>query len=90
MTILVIDLPKKDLINIQHFDVNKCFKWCLIRYLNPTDHHPARIRKVDKMFESELDFKNILFPIKMRDTDKIEKRIALVLAFLFTKIKDLL
>ena len=27
--------------------------------LYPADHHPARIRKVDKMFESTLDFTDI-------------------------------
>ena len=32
---------------------NECFKFM------PADHHPARIRKVDKMFESELDFTGI-------------------------------
>ena len=51
-----------------------CVKWCLIRYLNPAEHHPARIRKVDRMFESKLNFKDIKFPIKIRDIHKIEKK----------------
>ena len=51
-----------------------CIKWCLIRYLNPAEHHPARIRKVDRMFESKLNFKDIKFPIKIRDIHKIEKK----------------
>ena len=33
--------PRKGLINIQIIDDNKCFKWCLVRYLNPADHYQA-------------------------------------------------
>ena len=60
------------MINIQNSDDNQCFKWRLIRYLNSVDHHPARIKKVDRMFESKLDDKDIKSPIKIRDI-KIEK-----------------
>ena len=34
--------------NIQNIDDNECFKWCLVKYLHPADHHPARITKADK------------------------------------------
>ena len=37
-----LDHPRKGLINIQNNDDNECFKWCLVRYLNPADHHPAK------------------------------------------------
>ena len=37
---------KKGLINIQNFDDNECFKWCLVKYRNPTDNHPLRIRNI--------------------------------------------
>ena len=47
---------------------NECFKWCLVRYLHPTDHHPTRARKVNKLFEVKLDFEDMKFP------DKIEKK----------------
>ena len=30
---------RKRLINIQNIDDNKCFKWCLVRYLNPAMHN---------------------------------------------------
>ena len=30
-----LDYPKKRLINIQNIDDNECFKWSLVRYLNP-------------------------------------------------------
>ena len=40
--------PRKDLINIQNIDDNECFKWCLVRYLHPSDCNPAGIKKNDK------------------------------------------
>ena len=45
-----LDHPRNGLINIQNTNDNECFKWCLVRYLNPANHHPARITKVDKDF----------------------------------------
>ena len=62
------------MINNQNTDYNECFKWCLIRYLNPADHHPARITKSDKNFTKTLDFKDIKFPVKTRNIHKIEKK----------------
>ena len=62
------------MLNIQSIDDNEWFKWCLVRYLHPADLHPARIRKVDKDFSRALDFKDIKFPVKIRDIHKIEKR----------------
>ena len=59
--------------NIQNNDGNQCFKWCLVRYLNHADHHPARITKADKNFAKKLDFKDIKFVVKTRDIHKIEK-----------------
>ena len=46
----------------------------MIRYLNPADHHPARITKSDKNFTKTLDFKDIKFPVKTRNIHKIEKK----------------
>ena len=57
-----IKLPKelnhsrKDLLNIQYKDDSKCLRWCLVKYSNPLDHHPARIRKLDKAFPRKLDW----------------------------------
>ena len=61
------------MINIQNVDDNKCFKWTLVRYLNSTDRTPTRITKTDKDFAKKLDFKDINFPVKIRDLHKIEK-----------------
>ena len=61
-----IKLPKelnhsrKGFINIQNFNDGKCFKWCLVRYLNPADLHPARVGKIDEFFRDELDLEDIL------------------------------
>ena len=46
----------------------------MVRYLNPADHHPAKITKADKYFAKRLDFKDKKFPIKTRDIHKIEKK----------------
>ena len=42
--------PRKGLINIQNTNDNECFKWCLVRYLNPADGNPVSITKSDKDF----------------------------------------
>ena len=60
------------MINIQNID--ECFKWSLVRYLNYTDHHPARITKGNKDFVTNFDFRGIKFPVKIRDIHKIEKK----------------
>ena len=54
---------RKGLINSENTDDNKCFKWCLVRYLHP----------VGKDFARRFDFKDIKFPVKIRDICKIEK-----------------
>ena len=69
-----LDHPRKGLINIQNTDNNECLKWCLIRYLNPADHHPARITKTDEDFAKMLHFKDLNFPVNIRDIHKIEKK----------------
>ena len=66
--------PRKGLINIQKTSDNECFKQCLFRYLYPTDHNPRRIRKVDKLYEDKLDFKDIKLTVKVRDIHKIERK----------------
>ena len=86
-----LDHARKGLINIQNIYDNECFKWCLVRYLNPEDHNPRRIIKVYKDFAKRLDFKGIKFPVKIRDIYKIEKkRVPLALAFLVMKIRRII
>ena len=69
-----LDHPRKGLINIQNTDDNEYFKWHLVRNLNPAEHYPRRITKADKDFAKRLDFKDMKFPVKIRDIHKIEKK----------------
>ena len=62
------------MINIQNTNDNQCFRWCLVRYLNPADHNPRRITTADKDFAKRLGFKVIKFPVKIRDIHKIDKK----------------
>ena len=49
--------PRKGLVNIQNIDDNECFKWCIVRYLNPEDPDLAEITKAGEDFAKKLDFK---------------------------------
>ena len=66
--------PKKCLIKIKNTANNECFKWCLLIYSHPTDHNPKRIRRFYKVFARLLDFKYIKCPVKVRDIQKIKKK----------------
>ena len=66
--------PRKGLINIQNIDDNDSFKWIIVRYLNSINHNPRRTTKDDKQFAKKFDFKNIKFPVKIRDIHKIKKK----------------
>ena len=65
---------------------NECYKWSLVRFLNPEDLHPARILSVGNYFAKELDFESIKVPVKIRNIHKIEKK-ALALVFSVMKIR---
>ena len=45
------------MINIQNIGDNKCFNWCLFRYLNPAGHHASRTTKADRTFSKVLILK---------------------------------
>ena len=47
------------MINIQNFDDNECFKWCLVRYLHPANHYPTGSKNTGKLFGDEIDFDEI-------------------------------
>ena len=79
--------PRKGLINIQNIDDNKCFKLSIFRYLNTANHHRAKTIKADKDFTKKFGFKDIIFPVKIRDIHKIEKKNSSALAFLVMKIR---
>ena len=75
------------MINIRNTDDNECFKWCLLRYLNPADHS-RRITKTDKNAGNKIDFKDIKFSVKIRDINKTVKKIPSALAFLVMKRRE--
>ena len=68
------------MIDIQNIDDNECFKQCLVRYLHPSDHNPRRITKADKDFLKRNDFKDIEFPVKIRDILKMEKKSFIIIS----------
>ena len=63
--------PRKGLINIKNKD-KKCFLWCHVRHINPSNEHPERILKNDKKAAEELDYDGIEFPVQEKDFNKIE------------------
>ena len=70
-----IDLPKwikdkKAIINIKNKD-DKCFLWCILRYLYPRDRDEERIGDLKK-YEFSLNTKGITFPISKNDINKFE------------------
>ena len=46
----------------------------MVRYLHCADQNPRKIRKVNKLYRDKLDFKDIKFPVKVRNIPKIERR----------------
>ena len=63
----------KGLINIKNKDL-KCFMWCHIRLVNPTDNHPERINQQDKKkIASTLDYSSIDFLMKTHDFELVEE-----------------
>ena len=62
---------KKAIVNIQNKD-EKCFLWCILRYLYPKESHDERLADLKK-YENELNTKGISFPMKLKDITKFEK-----------------
>ena len=62
--------PKKGLIHIKNKD-DECFRWCLIRHLNPQEKNPQRINKVDKEMINELNYDGIEFPVSQKHYNKV-------------------
>ena len=62
------------MINVQDIDDNECFKWGLIKHINPAGHNSIRITKADKDFAKRLHFEDTKFPVEITDIHKIEKK----------------
>lgn len=52
----------------------KMLKMAFSHVFTSADKTPAKIRKIDKDFVKELDFNNMMFPVKIRDIHKFEKK----------------
>ena len=71
-----IDLPlwiknKTAIVNIENKD-EKCFLWCVLRYLHPKKRDEQRVTDLKK-YESSLKTKGIKFPMSIDDISKFEK-----------------
>ena len=53
---------------------DKCFLWCVLRALYPTDKHAERIDKHLKSKEYTLNMDGITYPVDFRGIDKFEKQ----------------
>ena len=71
-----IELPpalknKNAIINMKNHD-EECFKWCILRELNPKDNHPERVDKDLKSKAETLNMQGIRYPVSFRDIDRFE------------------
>ena len=62
---------KKAIINMKNQD-NECFKWCVLRALNPVENHKDRVDKNLKSKQDTLNMKGIKYPVSLRDIDRFE------------------
>ena len=77
--------PQKSLIDIQNIFDNEFPELCLKGQLHSADDDPARIRKVNKMLQSQLDSKDIKFSLKVWNIYITEKRTVSVFLIIKTK-----
>ena len=63
-------IRKRAIVNILNND-EKCFLWCVLRYLHPKDKNDTRLTDL-KQYENTLNTKEIKFPIKLKDIKKFE------------------
>ena len=62
---------KKALINMKNED-EECFKWCVLRALNPKDEHAERIDKYLKSKQDSINMKGIHYPVNLKAIDRFE------------------
>ena len=65
-------MRKKAMINMENKD-DKCFLWCLLRYLHPVQKNASRINDL-REYKNDLNFKGIYFPLKVKDIQKFENQ----------------
>ena len=62
---------KKAIVNIQNKD-QKCFLWCILRYIHPKERDEERLTDLRK-YENSLNTEGINFPMKLKHISKFEK-----------------
>ena len=58
--------------NVQNKD-QKCFLWSILAKLYPTNDHKHRVTNYVP-YENRINMKNIEYPVKIKDIDKVEKQ----------------
>ena len=48
--------------------------YSIIRYLNPADHYPVKLRQTDKILVDKLDLHDVKFSVKIKDNHKIKEK----------------
>ena len=76
----------KGLINLKN-ENHKCFMWCNVRLINPTNSHAERINKQDKKIATNLNYSDIEFALNTSDYELIGNRFEMNM-FLAMKIKS--
>ena len=61
---------KKAIVNIRNSD-EKCFLWCVLRYLHPREKNDIRLTDL-KQYENDLNTNGIDYLVKLRDMTKFE------------------
>ena len=64
-------MRKKAILSIKNKD-ERCFLWCVLRYLHPRDRNEFRLTDL-KQYENSLNTKGIKFPVRVKDISKFEK-----------------
>ena len=62
---------KKAIVNIENKE-EKCFIWCILRYLHPRKVNDTRLTDLKK-YENSLNTEGINFPMKLKHISKFEK-----------------
>ena len=63
-------MRKKEIVNIRNTD-EKCFLWCVLRYLHPREKNDIRLTDL-KQYQHDLNTKGIDYSVKIRDITKFE------------------
>ena len=77
--------PRKGLINIKNKD-QKCFLWCHVRLINPSNEHPERIKKLTKKLLKNLIMIELNFLYKKNILTRLKCKTIFVLTSLVMKI----